>query len=75
MEAPHKPNGRPDAATPWSKSVMDGSYHTTEECDSRYHHDFDKALEMKRKHTASPDLVDDVKAEECIASDHPRLAK
>jgi hypothetical protein len=32
MEAPHKPNGRPDAATPWSKSVMDGSYHTTEEC-------------------------------------------
>ena len=72
---PHGPNGRWDPRAPLSKWVMDGSYDTAKECDARYHRDLDLALDMKRKHLSPPDIFDEVRAEECIAADDPRLAK
>jgi hypothetical protein len=62
-----------DVEAPLSKWTIDGSYDTARECDARYHQDLDLALDMKRNHLSPPNLFDEVQAEQCIATDDPRL--
>jgi hypothetical protein len=70
---PAKSTGEPDLQAPFSKWETDGSYDTAQACHKRYQADVHRALTFGKR--IGHEVSSRIQAEECIASDDPRLAK
>jgi hypothetical protein len=73
MMPPTTSNGEPDLEAPLSEWEVNGSYPTAQACDKQYQADVKSALEFG--HMIGHKDAGRIQAEECLATDDPRLAK